>query len=374
MHVIQIMANNPSVPYFKWLAEEVHKHPGMKFTFIAMCSERPVMLDEMKERNCDCVWVKYDNKDRKAGMIKAFFELLKLFRKLKPDVVHTHLFDDSFPGLLAAKIAGVKKRVITKQDTTFHWYYAPKWVWADRFNNRNATHLIAVTEENKEFILNSERADPKKIRLAHNGFPFDLMTNQSDETKRKYIEKYGLQGKIVVGTVSRLIEWKGYVHIINAAERLVVKYPQIHFLFIGEGMQKKELENLIAEKKLQNHITLTGWIDRADIPSLYGIMDVYAHAAKFEPFGFVIIEAMFNGVPVVSTATGVAKDAIVHEENGYLVAYKNMELLANGIEFMLENDGKAMGIKGTESALKTFQFEQMFDRYKNIYFEEDRKN
>ena len=374
MHVIQIMANNPSVPYFKWFAEEVHKHPGMKFTFVAMCSERPAMIDEMKERNCDCVWVKYDDKDRKAGMIRGFFELLKLFRKLKPDVVHTHLFDDSFPGLLAAKIAGVKKRVITKQDTTFHWYYAPKWVWADRFNNRNATHLIAVTEENKQFIIESERADPKKVRLAHNGFPFDLMTNQSDETKRKYIEKYGLQGKIVVGTVSRLIEWKGYVHIINAAERLVVNYPQIHFLFIGQGEQKKELEKLIAEKKLQNHITLTDWIDRADIPSLYGIMDVYAHAAKFEPFGFVIVEAMFNGVPVVSTATGVAKDAIVHEENGYLVSYKNMELLTNGIEFMLENDGKAIGIKGKESALKTFQFVQMFDRYKNIYFEEDHKN
>jgi glycosyltransferase involved in cell wall biosynthesis len=371
MHVVQIMANNPSVPYFKWFAEEVHKYPEMKFTFVAMCAEKPAMLDEMKDRGCDCVWIKYDAAERKSGMVKSFFALLKLFRKLKPDVVHTHLFDDSFPGLLAAKIAGVKKRVITKQDTTFHWYYAPKWVWTDRFNNRNATHLIAVTEENKQFILESERADPKKIRLAHNGFPFDLMTKQFDETRRKYIEKYGLQGKIVVGTVSRLIEWKGYLDIINAAERLVVNYPQIHFLFIGYGDQKKTLEKTIADKKLQNHITLTDWIDRADIPSLYGIMDVYAHAARYEPFGFVLIEAMFNGVPVVSTATGVAKDIIVHKENGYLVSYDDVARLADGIEYMLENDRKAIGAKGKETALKSFQFENMFDRYKNIYYEDN---
>lgn len=372
MHVIQIMANNPSVPYFKWFAEEVHNHPGMKFTFVAMCPERPAMLDEMKERRCDCVWIKFDAADRKAGMIKAFFELHKLFKKLKPDAVHTHLFDDSFPGMLAAKLAGVKKRVITKQDTTFHWYYAPKWVWADRFNNRNATHLIAVTEENKQFILECERADPNKIRLAHNGFPFDLMTRQFEDVKQKYVEKYGLHGKIVVGTVSRLIEWKGYLHLINAAERLVKKYPQLHFLFIGYGDQKKDLEEAIAAKKLQNHITLTGWVERADMPSLYGIMNVYAHAAKFEPFGFVLIEAMFNGVPVVSTATGVAKDAIVHQENGYLVAYDEIDKLADGIEFMLENDGKAIGEKGKQTALKSFQFENMFNSYKNIYFEENK--
>lgn len=371
MHVIQIMANNSSVPYFKWFAEEVHKYPEMKLTFVAMCAERPAMLDEMKERGCDCVWIKYNDADRKSGMVKAFFALVKLFRKLKPDVVHTHLFDDSFPGLLAAKVAGVKKRVITKQDTTFHWYYAPKWVWADRFNNRNATHLLAVTEENKQFILECEHADPKKIRLAHNGFPFDLMTKQSDDIKQKYVEKYGLRDKIVVGTVSRLIEWKGYQDIINAAERLVKKYPQIHFLFIGQGEQKKALEKKIADKNLQNHITLTDWIDRADMPSLYGIMNVYAHAAKFEPFGFVIIEAMFNGVPVVSTATGVAKDIIVHEENGYLVSYEAVEKLADGIEYMIENDGRAIGAKGKEAALKSFQFETMFANYKKIYFEEN---
>jgi glycosyltransferase involved in cell wall biosynthesis len=367
MHVIQMMANNPSVPYFKWFAEEVRNHPELKFTFVAMCRDKPIMIEEMKDRGCDCVWIEFNPKSRKSGMIKAFFELVKLFKKLKPDVVHTHLFDDSFPGLLAAKIAGVKKRVVTKQDTTFHWYYAPKWVWADRFNNRNATHIIAVTDENKKFILESERADPKKVHRIHNGFPFDLMTSQTEETRRKFTEKYDLQDKIVIGTVSRLIEWKGHKHIVAAAEKLVPKYPQLRFLFVGFGSEEDNLRKMIAEKNLQEHVILTDWIQRPEMPSMYGVMDIYLHSAKYEPFGFVLVEAMFNGVPVVSTETGSANDSIRHRENGYIVSYENMGDLAGGVEFMIENDRKEIGNKGKETALQMFQFKTMFDNYKNLY-------
>lgn len=371
MHVVQIMANNSSVPYFRWFAEEAGKHPDLKFTFVAMCRERPAMLDEMKERGCDCVWIRYDDKKRKSGIIEAFFDLLKLFRKLKPDAVHTHLFDDTLPGMLAARIAGVKKRIITKQDAGFHWFYAPKWVWADRFNNRNASHLIAVSAENKQFIIERERADPRKVRLIHNGFPFSVVTDQSESARRNFIEEYGLQNKIVVGTISRLIEWKGYRDIINTAERLVEKYPQLHFLFVGRGGQKPELEKIIAAKNLRKFITFTDWIERRDIPSLYGVFDIYLHAARFEPFGFVIAEAMLNGVPIVSTATASAKDAIIHKENGYLVSYENIENLADGIEYMIENGRREIGRKGRETALKMYQFQTMFDKYKSVYFEED---
>ena len=68
-------------------------------------------------------------------------------------------------------------------------------------------------------------------------------------------------------------------------------------------------------------------MDRTYIPSFYGILNVYVHAASFEPFGFVIAEAMMNGAPIVSTPTGSALDSIKHKENGYIVEYKNSEVL-----------------------------------------------
>ena len=367
MHVVFIMANNSSVPYFSWFAEESLKYPGLKFSFIAMHRERPAMLDQMKSIGCDCYWVPYDDSKRKRGMLSAVIKLLSLFRKLKPSVVHTHLFDDSLPGLVAARMAGVKVRVVTKQDTGFHWFFKPQFVRFDRMNNNNATHLLAVSGECRDFLIEKERADKRKIVLVHHGIPVDRSTRQDDITKQRLIERFALKDKIVIGTVARLIEWKGYRYIIDAAETIVKKYPHARFLWAGEGAQKPELEKLIREKGLTEHIIFTGWVDRKDIPSLYGIMDIYLHAASYEPFGFVIAEAMLNGVPVVSTNTGAARDAIRHKENGYLVPYSDAAALAEGVAYMMENDRKKIGEAGMTTAMELFTFERMWQGHIDLY-------
>ena len=156
MHIVFVIANNSSVPYFKWFAEKASKEQKHTFSFVMLHSERPQMIEDAKKWGWECHWIKFDDKKRKSSMVSSFFKMYKLFKKMKPDVVHTNLFDDSLPGLLAARLAGIKKRVITKQDTTFHYYYAPKWIIADKFNNWNATDLIPVSKEAEEFIINKE--------------------------------------------------------------------------------------------------------------------------------------------------------------------------------------------------------------------------
>ena len=111
MHVVHVIANNSSVPYLTWFVERLSKYPDVKFTFIVMYPERPLMVDEMKAYGCNVYWVKFDSASRKSGMISAFFKLYKLFKALKPDVVNAHLFDDSLPALLAARFAGIKRRI-----------------------------------------------------------------------------------------------------------------------------------------------------------------------------------------------------------------------------------------------------------------------
>lgn len=366
MHIVFTIANNSSVPYFKWFAERASKKEGVKFSFIALCNEKPDMIQDVGKYGWDCHWIKFDCNKRKSSMITSFFKLYKLFKTIKPDVVHSHLFDDSVPSLLAAKFAGVNKRVITKQDTTFHYYYAPKWVWVDKFNNNNATDLIPVSDEAKNFILDKENADIKKITMIHHGIPAKLFTKQSDVYKNELLNKYKLHNKKVIGTVARLIEWKGYRYIIEAIHKVIDVFPEAVFLFIGEGPQKKELTDLAIKHGVIDNIIFTGWVDRDYIPSLYGIMDVYAHAASYEPFGFVIPEAMMNGAPIVSTPTGSALDAIRHKENGYIVKYKDSESLAEGIVYTLQNGGKFKEI-AKKDALRMYEFEVMFNNYLKLY-------
>ena len=366
MHIVFVISNNPSVPYFTWFAEMAAQEKKHTFSFIALCQNRPKMIDEVSQFGWKCYWLPWNHNRRKTSMVLSFFRLWKLFIKIKPDVVHSHLFADSIPTLLAARFSRVKRRVITKQDTSFHFFYAPKWAIADRFNNFNATDLIPVSNESKEFIIKNEGANHKKITMIHHGIPSKIFTNKSDKNKSELILRYGLQNKIVIGTVARLIEWKGYRYIIESAKKVIKHHHNALFLFVGEGDQKQELEKLSELYGVKNHVIFTGRIDREYIPSLYSILDVYVHAASFEPFGFVIPEAMMNTAPVVSTPTGSALDSIEHKKNGYLVKYKDSKTLTEGILYTI-NHGKEIGIKGQKTALEKFEFKNMYDNYIKLY-------
>lgn len=369
MHVLQIIANNSSVPYFNWFADRIGQYPGMKFSFVALYHEKPAMIDEMKKKGNDCYWIKFDHRHRKKSMITSFFKLYKLFRHLKPDVVNTHLFDDSLPALFAAKLAGVKMRVITKNDTAFHWMYSPQWVKADRFNNINATHIVAISGEAKKFIIEKEKADIDKICLIHHSISISDSTHQTAQDKAELKKRFGLENKMVIGTVARYIDWKGYRYIIEAARTIKEKHKDVKFLFAGHGEQKTELQELVKKHGLGEYIVFTGWIKKEQMPSLYGVMDIFLHAAIMEPFGFVFAEAMANGVPIVTTPTGVAGDVLKDRETCYFVKYKDAQGIAEGIEWMLEHPAEraVMKEKIKEIAKEQLSVEKMLDDYIRLY-------
>jgi len=323
----------------------------------------------MKKFGCECHWVKYNSRSRKSQLILGTLRLFWLLLRIKPDIIHSHLFDDSLMSLIASKLAGVKKRFVTKADTGFHYFYTPRWVLFDRLNNRLATHIIAISTESQKFILEQEKADPRKVHLIHHGIPIDKLTEQNPAYKTEFTIKWRLENRIVIGVIARHIGWKGHKDIIIAAEKLAPEYPNILFLFIGNGDIKDEIERLVSLHNLYNNITFIGWVEPNRLPSLYGLMDIYVHAAKYEPFGLVIPEALANGVPVVSTKTGSALDAIEHKKSGYLCEY-DPDDIANGVRYMLtQNPGNIIGLEGKKVAEKFYTIDKMYANHLKLYKE-----
>ena len=365
-HIVFVMANNSSVPYFNWFARESVKHPGIKFSFVCLYPEEPEMLKEMREVGCDCYWVRFDARRRKSSMILSAAKLFFLFLRLRPDVVHTHLFDDSVPALFAARLAAIRMRVITKADTGFHYYYSPEWVRFDRFNNNNATHIVAISEECKEFVLEKENARPEKVTVIHHGVPEAEVTAQKDEFLLALRDRFELNNRFVIGTVARLIEWKGQRKILEVAKNVVQEHPQVKFLLVGQGQLQEELESTIKTEGLEDIVVLTGWIDREMVPSIYGVLDVYLHAARLEPFGFVIAEAMMNGCTVVSTPTGAARDGITNSENGFLVDYDDLDGLQKILGGIIQGDLSVDGDVVRESS-RIYRFSEMWKNHITFY-------
>lgn len=367
-HVVMIIANSPNPSYFRWFAELNHKEKACKLSFVFLHTEVPELASIVKAYGVESHTLYFNTyKSKPLQYIKMLFKLFFLFKKIKPDVVQTNLFDDTLPAILAAKLAGIPKRIITKQDTGFHVNYAPWVVKYDKFNNANATHLIACSEESKEFILKHENGDIKKITLIHHGVDEQFITSASDSQINEVKKRFDLEGKIVVGTVARYIPLKGYADLIDAAEKLVPKYPDMVFLGVGYGAQLDELKQIIQSKKLEKSFILTDLLDYELMPAVYRCLNIYVHAAKIEPFGFVIAEAMFNKVPIVTTQVGAARDVLKHKESAYLITYNSPQEIADGIEYILNNRSNKIEDKAYSLAVRNFSRETMWTNYKNLY-------
>lgn len=370
IHIVFVIHNPSPVPYFNWFAKYAQHQDKFRFTFVFL-NENNVKVEEvMKEWGAEVFWIPFANSNKKKSMVTAFFRLFRLFRKLRPDIMHSHLFYDGVIALYAAKWAGIKIRVHTKQSTGFNWYYAPKAVRFDRLKDKWATHLIAVSGECRDFLIEKEKADKKKITLIHHGID-PKETVMATESQISFIrDKYNPERKFLAIMVARYIDWKGYKYFIQAAAEVIKKRKDVVFLAIGTGPQEQELQNEIQKYGLQDYFILTGFIQRELIPACYQVADIYVHAALREPFGFVIPEAMMNGLPLVTTKTGAAGDAIVHHKNGYLVDYENAHQLAEGILYFMEmnrEERNNMGSVAKETALEMFSFDKMWKGYTDLY-------
>ena len=173
----------------------------------------------------------------------------------------------------------------------------------------SASHIITVTDTFKERI--SERGiNPDKISVVKNGANNSLYTLRNKN--QKILSELVLDNKFIVGFIGTL----GMAHkldfIIEASEK--IKDPSIHFLFVGAGAEKKNLEKLVQKKKVKN-ATLLGMISKEAVPEYLSILDVsLINLKKSETFKTVIPSKIFEscamGKPILLGVDGEARRMI----------------------------------------------------------------
>lgn len=266
--------------------------------------------------------------------LKAVSKLKRLFKQIRPDIVHTHA---SMSARLAAKQCGIKT-VYTRHSVFPPPAKISKGVGKlvnGFINNHTADRIIAVAEAAKD-NLTATGVDEKKIDVVLNGV--DALKPFDPETLGKTKEKYGIRpGQKTAAIVARLNEVKGHKYFVEAAEIIKKRGLDMKFLIAGTGETEDEIRGLIKEKGLEDTVVMLGFLN--DVEPLMNVMDIQVNCSfGTEATSLSLLEGMSLGKPAVVTDFGGNPGVIKDGVNGYLVPTRDPKALADKIEKLASDD------------------------------------
>ena len=210
---------------------------------------------------------------------------------------------------------------------------------------RSATHLdylVLVSEELKKYYKN---------QLIDSRCKCVFIPNVIDNIPEQIAP---LTAKRLV-SVGRLSPEKGYLDLLRIYNSLVKTHPDWKLDIIGDGVERKKLEEYISSHHLNSQVTLHGYQGKAYIDKILHKSSIYVMTSYTESFGIVLIEAMSHGIPCVAfdSAEG-AKELIKSGMNGYLIKHRNFSAMSKKIEDLMENKDirKRIGLEGRKGVKK----------------------
>lgn len=305
-----------------------------KFDVSVILPKGSALIDELK--NTPMKIIEIDGLKNKSWDFKSLWKLIRIFKKEKPDIVHTHA---SFTARLAAKLFKNIKIVYTRhcaypvsnkiKKGIGHYFY--KYM-----NEFYADRIIAVGNAAEENLLDGG-INPEIIETFFNGV--EKVKESSDEAKKKLKEEYGIKDdEKVIGIIARLEEVKGQDTFIEAAKILLEeKKLKSKFFILGNGNEEERLKQKVKDLGLSQDIIFTGFVK--NVGDFLNIFDVQVNCSfGTETSCLSLLEGMSIGVPAVATNYGGNPYLIKDGENGYIVPIKSARDVAEAVYRILTFD------------------------------------
>jgi glycosyltransferase involved in cell wall biosynthesis len=302
--------------------------------------------------------------------LRAFVEMVRLFRCERPDIVHTHSSKAGLLGRLAARVAGIPVIVHTVHGWSFH-DDMPRIarciaIAIERLAARWSSALVVVTRRDEEVGLEERIGYPEQYALIRSGIEVNAY-DHSPGAKRRARALLGLrEGVPLVGTVTRLSRQKDPSALLGAIRRVVDSRPDAHCVIVGDGPLRHAVETSVERLGLRHHVTLLG--HRDDVAALLPGLDVFVLSSRWEGLPRVVVEAMAAGVPVVATDAGGVAEVVENDRSGVLVPVGDVDGLASGVLRILEEPGLGTRLAAEASRqVKQFDSTEMIDRLEDLY-------
>lgn len=342
-------------------------HERFRVKAIFLAKRVPRVYEDLRSEGFDVEFIRCRGK---IDVLPLVWKLARRMASFRPNVVHTNLFHASIAGLIAAWIARVPIRVNTRHHSIETHLYHPHAVWYDRFVNRIATHIVAITDQVAEVLVERENVSKEKVTVIHHGLDLDRFNAALDEPS-DLRSKYGLSENYpVIGVISRFIHWKGIQYVIPAFRDLLYAYPNAKLVIANaQGPYEAEIQESLTMLDRETFVLIPY---ERDVLGLYKAFDVFVHVPigeYYEAFGQVYIEALAMGVPSVFTISGVAADFVQNGSNAKVVDYQNSEDILVAISSLLANEKLREDLKenGKRDVRRKFDIKTMCRKLENLY-------
>jgi glycosyltransferase involved in cell wall biosynthesis len=346
-----------------------------------------LLTEKLKEKGIQVIFL--ENLKRDVSIMKdihVFFQLIRLFRKERPDVIHLNSSKIGGLGAIAGRIAGIDKIIFTGHGWAFNEDRNPLskliikilyWI------SIIFSHItIAVSEKTRKQITDIMPFIKNKIIVIYNGIERPEFEPQA-KARAFFLDNFpqikaslspeDSNGKIWIGTTSELHKTKGLNFIISALGEIKKDqknqegFAPFVFFILGEGEERKNLENLIKEENLENEVFLLGYVTEAR--KYLKAFDIFTLNSKTEALPYTILEAGSASLAVLASNVGGIPEIIEQLRSGILTKYGNVKEIREGLLLLMRdsNKRKAFGMALQTKVQEEFTMEKMYHNILSIY-------
>jgi glycosyltransferase involved in cell wall biosynthesis len=236
--------------------------------------------------------------------------------------------------------------------------------------NLPLNRVITVSQYGYQCAAKRDLIPVERLEMIYNSADLSR-SSATREQAESFRAKHSIpQGRVVVTQVSWIIPEKGIGDLLAAARLAVTKSPNIHFVFVGEGVHREDFTRQAADLGLQDHVTWTGQVDDPLNEGVYAAADIVCQVSRWEEvFGYVIAEAMACGKPLIGTKVGGIPELVRNGETGFVVRRGDTKAIAARI-LQLASDARLrgeMGREGRRVVERKFDLERNVDRVLQLY-------
>ncbi len=309
--------------------------------------------------------------------MRSFHDIIGLYRLVKYikynnfDIVHTHLCYADTYGQLASCFFTKPIYISTfhlcdlwKEGKTLKHYLRIKF---ENILIRRFKKIIAVSNPVRDFAIKYQKFPNDKIITILNGVVVDAFRRNDIQVNYIHKELNLSSDTVLYGTIARLDQQKGHAFLIHAYDKIKHEVPNLKLIFIGDGIERQEIQALINKLNLSDNIYILGF--RQDIKEILSSIDVFILPSVNEGLPISLLEAMSNSLPVIVTDVGGISTVVRNNIDGYIIPPQNINILSEKMKILYSNIDLRikMGNNSFERIKEDFSLDKYLRQLEELY-------